>query len=227
MSEAEDISMFDRDSIGVAKGRPGGYCAIWPANADINKLKDVKKTLKDLLKEVEGGASGGYISEDGVEFSTDTDSDEHSDWAGDTIDGDLTSYAESVKVTFLESTPPVLKAVYGDDNVTVDGATITVVHNKNFTAPRVYVFDSVVSATKVERNIVPLGRIFERDSVTLNSSDLKGFSPTIKCMPFDDDGNTKITVIYDVAKAAKLEPAAASEEGKPVQADAPGDQASA
>lgn len=222
MSEA-DTPMFDRDSIGVAKGRPGGYCAIWPTTVDIEKLKDVKKTLKDLLRELPGGSSGGYISEDGVEFTTDTDSDEHSDWGGDTICSDLTSYAESAKVTFLESSEAVLKAVYGDENVTVADATTTIMHNKNFTEPKVYVFDSVVSSTKVERNIIPIGRIFERDSVTLNSSDLKSFTPTITCESFDDDGNKKITVIYDAAKAAQL----AAAEPQAAQAESDGKAAKA
>lgn len=200
-------SIQDTSNLGVAKGRPGGYGMVCPAGTDVSTLKDVSKTIKDLLGTVSGAASLGYISEDGVTFSTDTDTNDNGEWGGKVVDSSLSSYAESAQVTFLESRESVLKTVFGDGNVTVDGATTEVRHNEGFTDPHVFVFDAVISSTNVKRSIIPLGRIFERDDVTENSSDMMGYTPTIKCMPYEGyDGDTYRDYIYDTAKAASPKP---------------------
>lgn len=194
----------DTNNLGVGKGRPGGYAAIAPAGTDLTQIIDVSKTIKELVGSVPNMRSLGYISEDGVEWSTDTDTSDNSEWGGKVVDSSLSSYAESAQVTFLESRDSVLKAVYGDDNVTTKDGTTTIRHNENFTDSHVFIFDSVVSATKVKRSIIPVGRIFERDSVTENSSDMRGYTPTIKCMPYDGfDGDVCRDYIYDAsAKSA-------------------------
>lgn len=197
-----ETPMFDKDSVGVAKGRPGGYAAVFPAGTNISVLADPSKTLKELIGQCHG-ASLGYISEDGVTFTTDTDSEGHNDWGGSEVARDLTSYADSAQMTFIQSSVAVLKTIYGDDNVTESGPTVTVRHNRNFTDPHVYVFDSVISSTKVLRNVIPIGQAFERDDVSYNSSDLLGYTPTITCVPYNDDGDTHTTAIYDTAKAAR------------------------
>lgn len=197
-----ETPMFDKDSVGVAKGRPGGYAAVFPVGTDISVLADPSKTLKELISQCHG-ASLGYISEDGVTFTTDTDSEGHNDWGGSEVARDLTSYADSAQMTFIQSSVAVLKTIYGDDNVTESGPTVTVRHNRNFTDPHVYVFDSVISSTKVLRNVIPIGQAFERDDVSYNSSDLLGYTPTITCVPYNDDGDTHTTAIYDTAKAAR------------------------
>lgn len=198
-----ETTMFDKDSVGVAKGRPGGYAAVFPVGTDISVLADPSKTLKELISQY-NGASLGYISEDGVTFTTDTDSEGHNDWGGSEVARDLTSYADSAQMTFIQSSVAVLKTIYGDDNVTESGATVTIRHNRNFTDPHVYVFDSVISSTKVLRNVIPIGQAFERDDVSYNSSDLLGYTPTITCVPYNDDGDTHTTAIYDTVKAAQV-----------------------
>lgn len=216
-----ETPMFDKDSVGVAKGRPGGYAAVFPAGTDISVLADPSKTLKELIDQ-HHGASLGYISEDGVTFTTDTDSEGHNDWGGSEVARDLTSYADSAQMTFIQSSVAVLKTIYGDDNVTESGATVTIRHNRNFTDPHVYVFDSVISSTKVLRNVIPIGQAFERDDVSYNSSDLLGYTPTITCVPYNDDGDTHTTAIYDTVKAAQVadqhDGRAAEEEPKAVTA---------
>lgn len=195
-------AMQDTNNLGVAKGRPGGYAVIAPAGFDVSVFADMTKTLSEIVAANEQVRPLGYISEDGVEFSTDTSTEDKADWGGTTIDSSLSSYAESAAVTFLESRSSVLEAVYGDDNVATADATTTIRHNAEFTQPHVYVFDAVVSSTKVKRSVIPVGRIFERDSLSENSSDLMGYKPTIKCMPYAGfDGDTYRDYIYDAAKA--------------------------
>lgn len=204
--------IFDKTKLGIAKGRPGGYAAVFPVGTSIAALSDMTKTIKDLLEDDKlGGDSLGYIDENGVEFETSTDTEDKADWGGNVVATSVSSYSETATATFIESRASVLKANYGDDNVTVDGATTKVMHNKNFTAPHVYLFDAVVSETLVKRSIIPIGCIYERDTVTQNSSDLMGYKPTIKCSPFDADGNTYTELFYDTAKAAALAEAEAAE----------------
>lgn len=203
--------IFNKDKLGIAKGRPGGYAAVFPVGTDLDTLKDMTKTIKELLADTKlGGDSLGYISEDGVEFETSTDTEDKADWGGDVVVTSISSYSETATVTFLESRASVLKVCYGEDNVTENGATTEVVHNKNFNSPHIYVFDAVISETLVKRTIIPLGCIYERDTVTQNSSDLVGYKPTIKCSVFDDDGDTYSELFYDTEKAAATASTASS-----------------
>ena len=67
-----------------------------------------------------------------------------------------------------------------------------------------YVFDNIISSTKVKRSIVPEGRIFERDDLSQNNSDLLGYAPTIKAMSSDVyDGDAYRDFIYDSAAATE------------------------
>lgn len=203
--------IFNKDKLGIAKGRPGGYAAVFPAGTALDTLKDMTKTIKELLADTKlGGDSLGYISEDGVEFETSTDTEDKADWGGDVVVTSVSSYSETAAVTFLESRASVLKVCYGEDNVTENGATTEVVHNKNFNAPHVYVFDAVISETLVKRSIIPLGCIYERDTVTQNNADLVGYKPTIKCSVFNDNGDTYSELFYDTEKAAATVSAASS-----------------
>lgn len=209
---ADTNAIYNAKYVGAAKGRPGGYAAIVDNDFDVKQLLDVKKTIKDLISANPTKIKSlGYISEDGVEFSVDLSSDDKNDWAGDVVSSSISKYSESAKVTFLESSEAVLKTIYGDNNVKteVDGS-ITVRHNARFTAPRIFIFDAVINETTVKRSIIPVGRIYERDSVKQNSSDFLGYTPTIKCMPAEVfDGDTYRDIFYDTTKAA-VAPAAST-----------------
>lgn len=194
-------AMLDTNNLGVGKGREGGYACVAPAGTDPTPYQDMTKTLAELCAADSNLKSLGYISEDGVTNSTDTDTDDKTDWSGKVVASPMTSYAESIQVSFYESRESVLKTVYGDANVTVDDKGVTVVrHNKNFSGAHVFVFDSIISETKVKRTIIPAGVINERDDVSSNNSDLVTYTPTIKCLAADVyDGDTMRDFIYDTA----------------------------
>lgn len=188
---AKDVS-----NVGVAKGNSknaGGYA--WVGAKGDTLPTDAKTDIDEAFKSL------GYISEDGLTNTTDTDSEDRKDWGGDVIKSEMTSYAESYQVSFLESRESVLKAVYGDANVTSDGqGGITVKHNKNFTEERPYIFESLITATLIKRTVIPRGSIVERDDVAENSEDLLTYTPTIKALP-DESGNTSYVYYYDSSKA--------------------------
>lgn len=198
-------SMFDAANVGVGKGREGGYSLIAPAGTDPTKFEDMTKTLADFISgssKVEGAASGGYIDEDGVTQTVDVDSEDFKEWSGSTIKTSISEYSETVEVNFIESRESVLKAVFGEDNVTTDEKGVTTIrHNQNFSGEHVYVFDAVISDTKIKRTIIPRGVINERDDISNNSSDLIGYKPTIKCLADTAyyDGDAMREFIYDTA----------------------------
>lgn len=196
-------SMLDTSNLGIGKGREGGYACIAPAGTDPADYIDVSKTLADLCKTNTALKSLGYISEDGVTVSADIDTDDVSDWAGSVIASPMSSYGESVEVTFLESRDAVLKAIYGEGNVTASAGTTTVRHNTKFNGSHLFIFDAVVSDTKVKRIVIPNGVIVERDDVEMNNSDLTGYKPTIKCLPSTFfEGDLMREYIYDTTYTA-------------------------
>lgn len=194
--------MFDTSNVGIGKGREGGYAIVAPKGTDPTKFEDMTKTLAELLAEVTDAESLGYVSEDGVTISTEVDSEDKKDWGGDVIASPISSFSESVSATFQETRDAVLRAIFGDENVTTNGATTVVRHNKNFNGAHLYVFDCVVSDTKVVRTVVPYGVITERDDLTYNNSDLVGYTPTIKCIAYAGyDGDGMRQFVYDSSKA--------------------------
>ena len=105
-------NMLDASNVGIAKGREGGYACVAPAGTDPTPFIDMTKTLAELCKAPSAVLKSlGYISEDGVTVTTDTDTDDKTDWSGVTIVSPMTSYSEGVEVTFLEARDTVLKTV--------------------------------------------------------------------------------------------------------------------
>lgn len=176
-------AMLDASTVGVAKGRPGGYAAVFPLGTPPEILEDVTKTLSQLVEEVDGADSLGYISEDGVGIPTDTSAEDRRDWGGNVIKSELTEFATSISVTFLESRDSVLKTVYGDANVTTDARGVRRTRvNQDFTGGHAFLFEHVIGDAMVRRTVVEDGSIIERDDLSMNSSDLLGYAPTIKCL---------------------------------------------
>lgn len=202
----------DVANVGVAKGNTknaGGYAWVGPTTADLPA--DAKSPIGS------GFESLGYISEDGLTNTTDTDSEDRKDWGGTVIKSDMTSYAESYQVSFLESRASVLKTVYGDGNVTDDGkGSIEVKHNGNFSEERAYIFESLITPTLIKRTVIPRGSIVERDDVAENSEDLLAYTPTIKALPVDSEGNTSFVYYYDSAKAQQSPSEPGDDDGQEV-----------
>ena len=186
------MAEFNTAEVGVAKGNPGGYA--WVAASDATAPTDATTAIGSDF------AALGYINEDGVTNVTEQDTEDYSDWSGTVIKTDTTNYTETFEVTFLQSCEDVLKVVYGDANVTVDDGAISVAHNGNFADQRVFVFESLVTDTMIMRTVIPCGVLSERGDVVQNSSELLGYTTTIKALA-DSDGNVAYTYYYDSTEA--------------------------
>ena len=84
----------------------------------------------------------------------------------------------------------VLKTVYGESHVTVDGsgnASIDVVGEDP--VERVWVFELALRGGRAKRIVIPDGAITSRDEITYNDSDAVAFGITISAYP-DSNAST-------------------------------------
>jgi hypothetical protein len=139
----------------------------------------------------------GYIHEDGVTETQDTDTTDIVSWQnGAKIRKVQTSHDLTYSFTMLETSQVTLREYYGnftdggvaDDSVVIDGAELP---------NRVWVL-SVVDGDHVLRVVIPDGQVTERGDITYANGDAIGREVTITCYP-DDSGNKAYIYMAEVA----------------------------
>lgn len=130
--------------------------------------------------------SAGYIGEDGLTESADRSTEKVKAWGGDVVKVLQTDFSTTYKFTFLETlNSDVLKAVYGDQNVTVTAATSTkgtlhaVKVNADVLPHKAFVFEVKDGEAKI-RIHVPDGQITEVGEITYNDGEVIGYEVTVE-----------------------------------------------
>ena len=141
-----------------------------------------------------GFTAAGYIGEDGVTETNERSTDRIRAWGGDTVKVVQTEHNVSYQFTFLETlNADVLKAVYGEDNVTTTAATIStgtlheVAINSATLPHQSYVFEVKDGDAKI-RIYVPDGQITEVGEITYSDSEVIGYQVTVEAFA-DELGN--------------------------------------
>lgn len=149
----------------------------------------------------------GYISEDGVTKTVDASDEKIKAWGGDTVKIVRQEHSISYSFTFLESAnAEVLKAIKGEDNVTVTpasaehGGQITIHETADMLPRAAYVFDMKDGDARI-REYVPDGQIAVSSDVTFVHSDVIRYQVTIEAFP-NADGVKAMTFIDDGQKTA-------------------------
>lgn len=133
----------------------------------------------------------GYVSEDGVENRNELDVSEIKAWGGSIVYRSLNGLTDNFVLKLIESeNVEVLKTVYGDNNVTVDGSgNIKVDVLAEDPQEKVWVFTLALRGGKARRIVIPDGAITARDPITYNDSDAIAYGITVSAYP-DSTGKT-------------------------------------
>lgn len=167
----------------VTTGKPKVSGAVWVAPKGT-------ELPTDATTELEGFTNLGYVSDSGLENSNDMNISTIKEWGGLVVYQSLDEFTDQFKLTLIEAkSVNVLKAAYGDDNVTEDNGTIHVEVNAKDPQERVWVFELALRGGIAKRIVVPSGAVTGRDAITYTASNAVGYGLTISAYP-DANGKT-------------------------------------
>ena len=157
------------DYIGVGKGslNAGGYAFRAPLGTTLPTT--ASEDLDSAFEEI------GLISNDGVVFSRSETTNTYRDWADRVIYTDSTERTETARITYVETTPNVLEEYNGNATGT-EGSFYS--DRDGAHAAYVYVFDSVVGDSMINRTVCPNGKVTGVDDLTRAPGNLLGYPCT-------------------------------------------------
>jgi hypothetical protein len=133
----------------------------------------------------------GYVSEDGTKNSNSPSYTTIKEWGGATVLNILESKEDTFTIKFLESlNVNVLKAVYGDDNVSgtlEDG--IVIKSNSQEIDDKAVVIDMILTGNIKKRIVLPIVTRTAVSDIEYKGTDAVGYEVTFTCKD-DADGNS-------------------------------------
>ena len=162
----------------VSTGKPAGVGAIWRAPLGTTLPTAVDAVLDNAFNCL------GYCSEDGFTQSTSISTENIKAWGGDVVDTPMTEKIETDQFKAIESlNVDVLKAAYGDDNVTGTAATgITVRHNANDQKACVIVVDMFLRNGGKQRIVIPNAKLTSLGDVVYKDNEAIGYDMTFTAL---------------------------------------------
>lgn len=147
--------MNDADNVSFGKPKATGAVYVAPAGTIL------PTTAWEALDAAFEGM--GYVSEDGLVNSVESDTEEVNAWGGDLVLVGQTTFKEMFTVNLIETNEEALKVYYGEDNVTVEGdGSITVRQTSEMLPNVVVVFELVLTGGRIKRIVVPNAQIADR-----------------------------------------------------------------
>lgn len=174
--------MANKNNVTASKPKIGGAVFRAPLGTPLptNATDELNKAFASL----------GYISEDGVTNSNTMTTEKVKAWGGDVVMEDETEKTDTVKMKLIEGlNTDVLKAVYGDSNVTGDLETgIAIKANSIPQKECCWVIDMVLKGA-LKRVVIPCGKVTAVGDVVYKAGQPVGYDTTISTTP-DADGQT-------------------------------------
>lgn len=145
------------DADNVSFGKPKSTGAVFVAPTGTAVPTTAWETLPAAYKNM------GYVSEDGLVNSVETDTENVNAWGGDLVLVGQTTFTEMFTVNLLETQSEALKVYYGDANVTVEGdGSITINQTSEMLPNVVVVFDLVMTGGRIKRIVIENAQIADR-----------------------------------------------------------------
>ena len=168
----------------VSAGKPKVSGAVYRAPLGTSLPTDATTTLNAAFKEL------GYVSEDGVSNNNTPDSDNIKAWGGATVLVVQNEKTDEWTLTLIEAlNENVLKTVYGDSKVTVNGTAITVQATPEQLAEACYVIDMSLKGSALKRVVIPDGAISEVGEIVYKDDEPIGYEITINALPDNSNVN--------------------------------------
>ncbi|HRJ06864.1 MAG TPA: phage tail protein [Candidatus Saccharibacteria bacterium] len=181
------------DASNVSFGKPKATGAVFVAPAGTTLPTNATSALDAAFKGL------GYVSEDGLVNSVETDTENVNAWGGDLVLVGQTTFMETFMVNLIETNPEALKVYYGEDNVTVSGENITITQNSAQLPNVSVVFEIVLTGGRIKRIVVPNAQIVDRSGeITYVDGEPIAYPALFQAYP-DTDGNSHTEYIAVIA----------------------------
>ena len=189
--------MANNNAQNVSAGKPKVGGAIYRAPLGTTLPTTAKETLNAAFQNL------GYVSEDGLVNSNSPTSENIKAWGGDIVLTTLTEKPDTFKFTLIEAKNiEVLKAVYGDANVSGDLTTGITVHANSTQQPNcAWVIDMILKDGTLKRVVLPDAGISTVGDITYADGSAVGYETTISAMP-DGNGDTHFEYIVNPTVSA-------------------------
>ena len=182
------MAQNNKDNVSLGKGKLTGvvYWAPMSATVPTNATSALPAEYHNV----------GYISEDGVTNSVDSDNTDVNDMNGVKVLNLVSSYSEKYQFTMIETNIDSMKLRYGDDAVTGTTESMTIRHKMPTGVPVRLVFEFLLNGEKPEREVVPNATVSEFDDIQRDSGDVLGYSVTFAANPATElNGDVAVSYI--------------------------------
>lgn len=165
------------DKANVSLGKPCAIGGVYYAPLGTALPTDAATALPEAYKCL------GFISEDGLSNSTDTDTTEVKEWGGGTVLKEISSYSETFQFAMLEIKADSMKLRYGSDSVTDTGGKLHILHGMPKDEHYVVVFEIMLTGNRKKRLVLPDASVVDYDDITYSSGDPITYSVTLSANP--------------------------------------------